>query len=193
MLDNRSGVLYACGAILLAGLLRLLPDQCPLERDPAPEVSFDDPSLGRATNLAVLPRQTGALLVATAANGRHRVVQNESIPKNGRYRISVETANQGSQHFMIEAGGGLGQKYARVIVNPKTGKFIEKSGDLADAGVEPVVGRPGWYRWWVDMDFVAGNASFDFAILDADDQTDFIGSNACEVTVAHPTFSPVSS
>jgi hypothetical protein len=94
---------------------------------------------------------------------------------------------------MIELGGSADQKYANVIINPLTGKFLTKRGDLISTGVEPIAGRPGSFRWWIDMDYVKGIASYDVAILAGNSDTEYVGNNNCSLILNDPQFEYVQN
>lgn len=187
MLSNRSGIVYALGAVIISAPLRLLPHPCPLQSQ-VPQVSADAGDWGTATNLALQRGPHGLLISTTEAGGRHRLLKNIQIEKPGRYRLSVETKFDGARYIMIELGGQRPQGYGFVIVEPESGRIIQKSGDIIDAGVDPVPDRPGWYRWWADMDYPTGSAAFDLAVLDYGKGTTFTGNATCKLIVSSPTF-----
>lgn len=187
MFSNRSGVVYASGAIAISALLRLVPHPCPLQAH-AQQTSMDAGDWGTATNLSLQRRPDGVLISATAASGRHRVLKHLQIDKAGLYRLTVETKFNGAQSVLIELGGQPNQKYGLLIVDPKTGEIRKKSGDITGAGVDPVPGRPGWYRWWAEMNYAAGAVAVDVAILDNGQSTNFIGTSTCRVILSNPTF-----
>lgn len=187
MLSNRSGIVYASVAAVIAAVLRLLPHPCPLQT-PAQQVSANAGYWGTATNLTVQPMPNGMLISATDAGGRHRVLKHIQIEKAGPHRLTVETKFDGAQSVLIELGGQPHQKYGFLIVDPKTGKIVKKSGDIAGAGVDPVVNRRGWYRWWADMDYAVGTVAVDVAILDYGESPHFTGTPTCKVTLSNPTF-----
>jgi hypothetical protein len=187
MLSNRSGIVYALGAAVITAPLRLLPHPCPLQSQ-VPQVSADAGDWGIATNLALQREPHGLLISTTEASGRHRVLKNIQIEKPGRYRLSVETKFDGARYIMIELGGQRAQSYGFVIVDQKSGKIIQKSGDITDAGVDSMPDRPGWYRWWAHMNYTVGRTAVDLAILDYGKGPIFTGNSTCKLIVSGPTF-----
>jgi hypothetical protein len=193
MPDNRSGILYASGAVALALALRFLPNPCPLEALKAlPETSFTDPKWGIAKNVAIASHGSASIIWALEQNAAHRLIKTVDVPARGAYRVSVDTEYDGSQGLMIETGGGAQQKSGRVILNLKTGQIVERIGDVLAAGTEPIGGGPLRRHWWVDMDYVAGPAVFSFTLLDRKNSPIFYGTDSCRVIIGNPAFIEVT-
>jgi hypothetical protein len=191
MPDHRSGVLYGFAAITAAVALRMVPAVCPLES--AGAVAFTDPKWGKAFNVDIRPQAWGSRFEALSNGGRHRVILFTEAPTGGKYRISVDTEYEGSKDFQIEIGGGVQKKYGRLVANLKTGEIVEKAGDIVAAGVETLSTSPARYRWWVDMDFVPGAASYNLAILDTERNVEFAGTKSCKMILNNPAFAKVDN
>lgn len=191
MPDNRSVIRVSTGVIIVAALLRLWPANCPLQANAAPQIQFTDKKWGEATNVTITRQNNGDLITATSADGMHRVIETVPVPAAGIYRVSVETVFAGASAFMLEVGGPDQPKYAIITGNAKSGQIAAKKGDIIAAGVEPVPGAPRRYRWWLDMDFIPGQASYNVAIARADDNRQFRGSEACKIVLNSTSFAAV--
>jgi hypothetical protein len=188
MPDNRSIVLGSTGVIVVAALLRLWPVSCPSAAEAAPDARFDDPIWGAANNLTIRHQPDGDVMEATPANGFHRVIKSVMVPVAGRYRLSVETAYAGASGFAMEVVNG--PKYAFVAGNPATGQITHEKGDIVAAGADAVSGKPGSYRWWIEIDYVPGRADYNFAFSIADNRI-FTGGDSCKIVMNNPSFERV--
>jgi hypothetical protein len=191
MPSNRSVVFGSTGVILVAALLRLWPADCPLQANEARQVSFADPKWGTVTNFTVTHGKTGDLLEDTPVNGFHRVVKTVTVPAAGLYRISVETAFAGTSDFVMEAGGPSQPKYALIGGDAKTGRIIEKHGDIVAAGVDVLADEPRHYRWWLEIRLVPGEVSYDFGLAAGNSRV-FRGNGQCRIALDNPSFREVT-
>jgi hypothetical protein len=193
MPDNRSAVLVSTAVIVVAALLRLWPSSCPPEAQAStPAVQSTDAKWGVVTNITIDHHADGDVIAATPAMGLHRLIKSIRVPAAGRYRLSVETAFAGASGLVIDIGDSDQPKYGLVSGNLQRGQVTKRAGDVVAAGVEPVPDKPGHYRWWVDMDYVPGQASYDLA-FSADGAQEFAGNDACKIVLfSEPSFTPVS-
>lgn len=191
MPDNRSVVLGSTGVIFVAALLRLWPADCPLQVNAAPQVSFTDAKWGTATNVTISHEKSGDLIKATPANGFHRLIKTVTVPVAGLYRISVETTFAGTSGFVMEVGGSRQPKYGLLAGDAKSGQIMTKIGDVLAAGVDVVHGNARHYRWWLEMNFVPGEAGYNFAMAAADSRL-FPGNDGCKIVLNEPSFTAVA-
>jgi hypothetical protein len=185
MPDNRSGIVYASGTILLALLMRSFAPPCPITSTATgltEDRVFTDPTWGSVVNLTLSSLKDGYQFSATSNAGRHRALTVFNIEKPGRYRLSVDTEYETASSFMVEVAGAGGKPYARITGDLKTGVIIDRAGDIQASGVEPVPGATDRYRWWIDLDLLSGQGSFNVAILSYAGGTDFVGTpSSCSV------------
>jgi hypothetical protein len=193
MPDNRSVALCSTGVIVVAALLRLWPSSCPLEAQTSTAaVHSTDAKWGVVTNITIDHHADGDVVAATPAMGLHRLIETVRVPAAGRYRLSVETAFAGASSLVIDIGDSDQPKYGFVSGNLQRGQVTKRAGDVVAAGVEPVPDKPEHYRWWVDMDYVSGQASYDLAFW-ANGLQEFAGNDACKIVLlSEPSFTPVS-
>jgi hypothetical protein len=190
MPDNRSVILGSTGLIVVAAVLRLWAPSCPAAQASAAAEQWTDPKWGTATNVAILHRGDGDVMEATPTDGMHRVVELVTVPAAGRYRLAVETTFAGASELTIEIGDADQPKYAILSGDMRAGRITARKGDIVAAGVEPVAGKPRHYRWWVDMDYVAGQALYNLA-FSMDGSREFAGNAGCKIVLNGSSFTPL--
>jgi hypothetical protein len=192
MPDNRAGALYASGAIALALAMRWATPGCPHPQGLGESV-VTNPTWGSVVNLTVIRRKGGDQFTTTDNPGRHRAVTAFNGETPGRYRLSVETGYQTATLFQMEIAGVGGTPYARLTGDLKAGTITDRKGDIAAAGVEPVPGASGRYRWWINLNLPAGKGSYNFSILSYDNRPEFDGTHAaCRVIFDKPSLALTS-
>lgn len=190
MPDNRSVILGSTGLIVVAAVLRLWAPSCPVAQASAAAVQSTDPKWGLAANVAILHRDDGDVMEATQTDGMHRVIERVTVPVAGRYRLAIETTFAGASEFTIEIGDANQPRYATLSGDVQAGRITARKGDIVAAGVEPVAGKPGHYRWWIDMDYAGGRAVYNLA-FSMNGSREFAGSAACKIVLNGSSFTPL--
>jgi hypothetical protein len=111
----------------------------------------------------------GAALVAeTAGDGRHRL---EVAPVAGAtpgaiHTLSVYVKPASQTAMALEMRDAHTVKYGLVKFNLAQTAVVGKTGDVTDAGIEPLPG--GWFRCWAAMPYGGDVAVFNIALADGD-------------------------
>jgi len=193
MPDNRSGLFYASGVIVLALAIRSLAPPCPLSAaaDAAGDKVIADPTWGTVVNMRISPRKDGDQFTTTDNPGRHRALTTFKIATAGRYRLSIETGYETASAYQLEIGGPGGKPYARLVGDLRKGAITEQSGDIQASGVEPLPTATGHYRWWIDVDLPPGQVSFNASILSYENSSEFVGTpSSCQVVFDRLSLTP---
>jgi len=100
-----------------------------------------------------------------SAMGLHRVERIEGGLSAGMsYTLSAYIKPAERKAVRIEIRDNPQKKYGIARFDLETGKVIDFSGDISDAGIEAT--RDGWYRIWVSMPFSENQAVFNFQLMD---------------------------
>jgi hypothetical protein len=97
--------------------------------------------------------------------GLHRVERIEGgLSAEMNYTLSAYVKPAERKAVRVEIRDNPQKKYGIARFNLETGKVIDFSGDISDAGIEAT--RNGWYRVWVSMPFSENQAVFNFQLMD---------------------------